>query len=81
MIDAKEVGAPILDDSVIEKYKSLEIVTGKKPFKFKKPKEKFDPYLNERDNLGRILEDNPYVPIQKAVIGDANIDEVIAFEI
>jgi len=62
LIDPKEVGQQILADSVINKYKSLEIVTGKKPFKFKKPKEKFHPYKNERDNLGRILEDNPYLP-------------------
>jgi hypothetical protein len=39
LISKKEVGEPILDDSVIEKYKSLEIVAGKKPFNFKKPKE------------------------------------------
>ena len=64
LIDPREVGEQILDDSVIEKHKSLEIVTGKKPFNFKKPKEKFHPYKNERDNLGRILEDYPYQPIQ-----------------
>jgi hypothetical protein len=44
LIDVKEVGKPILDESVLEKFKSLYIIAGKKPFKFKKPKDKFHPF-------------------------------------
>ena len=68
---------PILDQSVIHKQKPHELVTGKKPFKFKKSKDKFEPYKNERDNLGRILKDYKNINPYEEVPGNANINEAL----